>query len=99
MPDGREAWLVGTMSIIHDECHPIADERIVRGKMQSALLIIAEPSGCEVRFLLQADLKGNIRGAPSLKSMPKEALRQIQFGIRAATVSHQSRKINEWKDA
>jgi hypothetical protein len=31
--------------------------------------------------------------------MPKDALRQIQFGIRAATIASQSKKINEWKDA
>ena len=37
--------------------------------------------------------------ACALKTMPKDALRQIQFGIRAATIASQSKKINEWKDA
>ena len=37
--------------------------------------------------------------APAIKSMPKDSLRQIQFGMHAATTATQNRKINEWKDA
>jgi hypothetical protein len=60
---GREAWLVGTMSVLHDDCPPLpASEQVLRAKMQAALLVIQEESGCEVRFVLQTDLNGSLRG-------------------------------------
>ncbi len=62
---GREAWLVGTMSVVHDDCPAMpAAARVLRAKMQAALLVVADESGsgCEVRFVLQADLAGSLRG-------------------------------------